>query len=211
MSSPPPPPVDIPPPPEAERLADLQARRTELEQKLAAEKTKLRRLQADRRALLRKQIKQAKSRLSTAERKRRNQRLIQMGLLLEARTQADPEEYTRMLEDLDNRLERTDLRALFGLPPLDKPITPTTPTASPSTPTGSPDDPIPGWHPYQITPGTKNWGAEFEGDTSTLPPELGGRYILITARSKRGKSWAAAVSEVISRTNRLVRVRTKRE
>ena len=209
MSEPPPPPIDIPPPPEAERLADLKARRDELEQKLADEKAKLKRMQADRRALLRKQIKQARSRLSTAERKRRNQRLIQLGLLAEARAEADPAEHARNLKDLDTRLTRTDLRALFGLPPLDKPSEPSTPPAEVSTLTGSRDDPIPGWHPYRIT-GTNQWGAEFEGDTSTLPDELGGLYILITARSKRRKSWAAPVSKVLSRTDRLVRVRTKR-
>ena len=209
MSEPPPPPIDIPPPPEAERLADLKARRDELEQKLADEKAKLKRMQADRRALLRKQIKQARSRLSTAERKRRNQRLIQLGLLAEARAEADPAEHARNLKDLDTRLTRTDLRALFGLPPLDKPSKPSTPPDAPSAPSGSRDDPIPGWHPYRIT-GTNQWGAEFEGDTSTLPDELGGLYILITARSKRRKSWAAPVSKVLSRTDRLVRVRTKR-
>ena len=201
-----PPPIDIPPPPEAERLAELKDRREELEQKLADEKAKLKRMQAARRALLRKQIKQARSRLSTAERRRRNQRLIQLGLLAEARAKADPAQHARDLKDLDARLTRNALRALFGLPPLDKP---STPTGSPSTPTGSPDDPIPGWHPYQI-PGTKKWGAEFEGDTTTLPAELVGLYILITARSKRGKSWAAPVSEVLERTDRLARVRTKR-
>ena len=198
------PPIDIPPPPEAERLAALKARRDELEQQLSDEKAKLRRMQADRRALLRQQIKRSKSRLSTAERKRRNQRLIQMGLLLEARTQADPEEHARMLKDLDARLTRNDLRALFGLPPLDKP-------SEPSAPTGSRDDPLPGWHPYRI-PGTNQWVAAFEGDTSALPAELVGLYITVTARSKskRGKSWAAPVSEVLERTDRLVHVRTKR-
>ena len=207
MSEPPPPPIDIPPPPEAERLADLKARRDELEQKLADEKAKLKRMQADRRALLRKQIKQARSRLSTAERKRRNQRLIQLGLLAEARAEADPAEHARNLKDLDTRLTRTDLRALFGLPPLDKP---STPPDAPSAPSGSRDDPIPGWHPYRI-PGTNQWGAEFEGDTAALPAELGGLYILVTARSKRRKSWVAPVSKVLSRTDRLVRVRTKRD
>ena len=80
-----------------------------------------------------------------------------------------------------------------------------------STPTGSRDDPLPGWHPYQIT-GTNQWGAEFEGDTSTLADEFVGLYILVTARSKskRGKSWTAPVSEVLERTGHLVRVRTKR-
>ena len=166
-------------------------------------------MQADRRALLRKQIKQARSRLSTAERKRRNQRLIQLGLLAEARAEADPAEHARNLKDLDTRLTRTDLRALFGLPPLDKPSKPSTPPDAPSAPSGSRDDPIPGWHPYRI-PGTNQWGAEFEGDTAALPAELVGLYILVTARSKRGKSWAAPVSKVLSRTDRLVRVRTKR-
>ena len=132
MSEPPPPPIDIPPPPEAERLADLKARRDELEQKLADEKAKLKRMQADRRALLRKQIKQARSRLSTAERKRRNQRLIQLGLLAEARAEADPAQHARNLKDLDARLTRTDLRALFGLPPLDKPSKPSPTAAAPS-------------------------------------------------------------------------------
>ena len=127
-----------------------------------------------------------------------------MGLLLEARTQADPEEHARMLKDLDARLTRNDLRALFGLPPLDKP-------SEPSAPTGSRDDPLPGWHPYRI-PGTNQWVAAFEGDTSALPAELVGLYITVTARSKskRGKSWAAPVSEVLERTDRLVHVRTKR-
>ena len=53
------PPIDIPPPPEAERLAALKARRDELEQQLSDEKAKLRRMQADRRALLRQQIKRS--------------------------------------------------------------------------------------------------------------------------------------------------------
>ena len=43
-----------------------------------------------------------------------------------------------------------------------------------------------------------------------MPDELVGLYILVTARSKRGKSWAAPVSEVLERTDRLVRIRTKR-
>ena len=134
-----------------------------------------------------------------------------MGLLLEDRTQADPEEHARMLKDLDARLTRNNLRALFGLPPLDKPSKPSPTAAAPSAPSGSRDDPIPGWHPCRIT-GTNKWGAEFEGDTSTLPDELVGLYILVTARSKskRGKSWAAPVSEVLERTDRHVRVRTKR-
>ena len=193
------------------RLTELKDRREELEKKLADEKAKLKRMQADRRALLRKQIKQARSRLSTAERRRRNQRLIQLGLLAEARAKADPAQHARDLKDLDARLTRNALRALFGLPPLDKPSEPSTTPADPSSPTGSRDDPIPGWHPYRI-PGTNQWGAEFEGDTSALPDELGGLYILVTARSKskRGKSWAAPVSEVLERTDHLVRVRTKR-
>ena len=106
MSEPPPPPIDIPPPPEAERLADLKTRRDELEQKLADEKAKLKRMQADRRALLRKQIKRARSRLSTAERKRRNQRLIQLGLLARSsHPRPIPKNTPAMLKDLDARLD----------------------------------------------------------------------------------------------------------
>ena len=188
-----PPPLDIPPPPEAIRLTELKERREVLEKKLADEKAKLKRMQADRRALLRKQIKHARSRLSSAERKRRTQRLIVLGSYLEHQTAGNPAAQARLRKDLDAFVTRNDHRELFGLPPLDKPTT-GTPADAPSTPTGSRNDPIPGWHPYKI-PGTNQWGSEFKGDTSTLPDELVGLHILVT--TKRKKSWTATVLEVL--------------
>ena len=197
------PPIDIPPPPEAERLAALKARRDELEQQLSDEKAKLRRMQADRRALLHQQIKRSKSRLSTAERKRRTQRLILLGRLREHQMETQPGVKAAVLAELDVFLTRNDHRALWGLPPLDKP---SKPTAAPSASTGSRDDSIPGWHPYRI-PGTKKWLAEFEGDPSALPDELVGLHIIVTAKNSE-KSWMATVLEIIEHTESRVLVRT---
>ena len=181
--------------PDEEHLEKLEQRRQELEAELA-----------ERRARINNNLRRVRARLSARERKHRTQRLIVLGRFLEHQTEGNPKDQARLLKDLDAFVTRDDHRSLFDLPPLDEPSTPTT---SPSAPTGSRDDPIPGWHPYRIT-GTNQWGAAFEGDTSTLPAELVGLYILITARSKRGKSWAAPVSEVLERTDRLVHVRTKR-
>ena len=197
------PPIDIPPPPEAERLAALKARRDELEQQLSDEKAKLRRMQADRRALLHQQIKRSKSRLSTAERKRRTQRLILLGRLREHQMETQPGVKAAVLAELDVFLTRNDHRALWGLPPLDKP---SKPTAAPSASTGSRDDSIPGWHPKKLPDGS--WGAAFSGDTAALP-ELVGLPITVTPRN--GKSWTATVIEVIERTDHRVHVRHKRD
>lgn len=100
------------------------------------------------------------------------------------------------------RLTHNDLRALFDLPPLAEP-------RELSAPSGSPDNPLPGWYPYLI-PGTNQWAAEFEGDTSTLPVKLLGLYILVTAKSQRGRYWVAPVREILDRTDCRIRVRTQR-
>jgi len=194
MPEPPPPLIDIPPPPEQERLNDLKDRREVMEQKLAEAQANLKRMKADRRALLRKQIKRAESRLSKAERKRRNQRLIQLGLLAEARAKADPAQHARDLKDLDNRLTRNDLRALFGLAPLDKPS-----TAAPAAP-ASRDDPIPGWRPDKLPDGS--WGARFAGNTSKLPDELVGRRIIVEPRNVT--PWTATITAVVERSHERV-------
>ena len=196
-----PPPLDIPPPPEAIRLTELKERREVLEKKLADEKAKLKRMQADRRALLRKQIKHARSRLSSAERKRRTQRLIVLGSYLEHQTEGNPAAQARLRKDLDAFVTRNDHRELFGLPPLDKPTIGTPAAAPPSAPTGSRDDPIPGWHPFKLSDG---WRARFDGDTSKLPDDLVGSPIAATTT---GKSWSATVLEVKERSVRHVLVR----
>lgn len=201
--APAPPPIDIPPPPEAYRLTELKDRREELEQKLAAEKAKLKRMQANRRKLLREQIKRARSRLSSAERKRRNQRLIQLGLLLEAWNEEDSDLRDRTLKALDVRLTRNDLRKLFGLAPLDKPGQPSTPSAAATTETTSQADPIPGFRPKRLDDGS--WGAIYEGDASKLPAELVGSPIIVTRASRT--SWVATVLAIVKRTERLILVR----
>ena len=176
-------------------------RREELEKKRADEKAKLKRMQSNRRKLLREQIKRARSRLSSAKRRRRNQRLIQLGLLLEVWNEEDSDLRDRTLKALDDRLTRNDLRELFGLAPLDKPAKPGTPSAGALT--ASQDDPIPGFRPKRLDGGS--WGAIYEGDTSKLPDELVGRRIVVTRASK--KSWVATVLAVVKRTERLILVR----
>ena len=58
-----------------------------------------------------------------------------------------------------------------------------------------PPDPIPGWTPAKVKGGV--WGARFQGDTRTLPADLQGLKISVTASS--GDSWNATITEVVER------------
>ena len=66
---------------------------------------------------LKRQIRRAQSRISTAERKRRTRRLILMGSYLEHVTQADSDRKAHLMKELDVFLERDRDRELFGLQP----------------------------------------------------------------------------------------------
>ena len=69
-----------------------------------------------------------------------------------------------------------------------------------------PPDPIPGWTPAKVKGGV--WGARFQGDTRTLPANLDGLTISVTASS--GDSWIATITEVVERSPDRLLVRTQR-
>ena len=76
---------------------------------------------------------------------------------------------------IDQALDRE-----FGPPPpaAEEPLAPVK---------AAPPDPIPGWTPAKVKGGV--WGARFQGDIRTLPADLDGRTISVTASS--GDSWNA--------------------
>ena len=95
---------------------------------------------------------------------------------------------------IDQALDRE-----FGPPPpaADEPLAPVK---------AKPPDPIPGWTPAKVKGGV--WGARFQGDTRTLPADLDGFTILVTASS--GDSWNATITEVVERFPDRILVRTRR-
>ena len=85
--------------------------------------------------------------------------------------------------------------------------TASTAVEEPVTPAAStPPDPIPGWTPAKVKGGV--WGARFQGDTRTLPANLDGLTISVTASS--GDSWIATITEVVERSPDRLLVRTQR-
>ena len=100
-----------------EELNQLLAWQQTLQQELKAKKIELQQAQQRQRDNLKRQIRRAQSRLSTAERKRRTRRLILLGSYLEHLTGDDPAQRDRLRKGLDGFLERPQDRALFDLPP----------------------------------------------------------------------------------------------
>ena len=70
----------------------------------------------------------------------------------------------------------------------------------------APPVPLPGWTPARVKGGA--WGARFQGDTRTLPPDLDGLTISVTASS--GDSWDATITQVVERSPDRTLVRTQR-
>ena len=100
-----------------EELEQLLDRQESLQQELKARKKELLQAQRRQRDNLKRQIRRAQSRVSSAERKRRTRRLILMGSYLEHLTGDDPARLDRLRKDLDGFLERDRDRELFDLPP----------------------------------------------------------------------------------------------
>ena len=67
-------------------------------------------------------------------------------------------------------------------------------------------EPLPGWTPAKVEGNA--WGARFQGDTRTLPAELEGLAITVTARN--GNRWRATVTGVVERSADRVLVHTRR-
>ena len=185
-----------------QRLENLKQRRQELEKKLAT-----------RRNRINDNLRRVRKRLSVRDRKRDTQRLIVRGRFYDHVIKrlasnppvcpaASPKFRAWLNAAFDAFVTRADHRALFDLPPLDKPGKPSTPSSAAPAPTASRDDPIPGWKPKRHEGA---WAAIYKGDTSKLPDELVGCRIVVTRTSR--KSWVATVLEVLKRTDRLILVR----
>ena len=185
-----------------QRLENLKLRRQELEKELAT-----------RRDRINDNLRRVRKRLSVRDRKRDTQRLIVRGRFYDhviKRLASNPPDcpaaspkFRAWLDAaFDAFVTRADHRALFDLPPLDKPGKPSTPSTAGPAPTASRDDPIPGWKPKRHEGA---WAAIYKGDTSKLPDELVGSPIVVARAS--GESWIATVLEVRERSNRHVLVR----
>ena len=177
-----------------DELDRLKQRREDLKGAIAAKKREVVRLQKKRSQALEDQLRQVRSRLSSSERKLRTRRLIVLGSLME-------KEYTPadLIGKLDQALDRDQDRALFGLPPRSPD------SADPSAPSAS--APLKGWRPARLPDGS--WGCLYAGSNlKALPPDLVG--LTITVRARNGKSWEAAVTEVVERSPDRILVRTQR-
>ena len=100
-----------------EELNQLLQRQEALHQELKERKKELLEAQRVRKETLKRQIRRAQSRITTAQRKRRTRRLILMGSYLEHVTGDDPDKRDRLMKGLDGFLERDRDRQLFGLAP----------------------------------------------------------------------------------------------
>ena len=77
----------------------------------------------------------------------------------------------------------------------------------PATWTPAASSPLEGWRPKRLPDGS--WGSFYTGPhPKALPPDLVG--LTITVRTRSGKSWEAAVTEVIERVPDRILVRTQR-
>ena len=96
-----------------EELKQLLDRQELLQQELKARKKELLQAQQRQRDNLKRQIRRAQSRVSSAERKRRARRLILMGSYLEHLTGDDPAQRDSLVKGLDGFLERDRDRERF--------------------------------------------------------------------------------------------------
>ena len=99
-----------------EELDQLLQRQEVLHQELKERKKELLEAQRVRKETLKRQIRRAQSRITTAERKRRTRRLILLGSYLEHVTGDDPGKRDSLMQGLDVFLDRDRDRELFGLP-----------------------------------------------------------------------------------------------
>ena len=88
-----------------------------LQSKYESEAQDLREKLAKKKAKLKAAESRIRARISARERKRRTRRLILMGSYLEHVTKTDPHSLDRLMEGLDDFLERDRDRELFGLTP----------------------------------------------------------------------------------------------
>ena len=177
-----------------DELDRLKQRREDLKAAISAKKREAARLQKKQSQALKDQLRSVRSRLSSSERKLRTRRLIVLGGLMEKEVPT-----ADLIDKLDQVLDRDQDRALFGLPPR-------SPAGADHTPPAA-SAPLEGWRPGRLPDGS--WGNLYTGPNPTaLPLNLVG--ITITVRARSGKSWEAAVTEVVERSPDRLLVRARR-
>ena len=185
-----------------EELDQLLERQEALNQELKVRKKELADAQRLRKDTLKRQIRRAQSRITTAERKRRTRRLILMGSAVKKMADRDSRTRLWLLHALHQDLERTQDRELFDLDPKtenEKEI-PATAASTVSASPAVPDAPLPGWRPHRLETG--DWGSIYLGDTSALPSDLVGAHIAV--QSRKGQSWTTTVTAVLDRNSEQV-------
>ena len=101
----------------AELLKQREALKQEMSQELKGAKKQLEDAQRKRKGVLEKQIRIARVRTTTRERKRETRRKILVGAMVLNQVDQKPESNAALLRDLDEFLERDRDRALFKLSP----------------------------------------------------------------------------------------------
>ena len=100
-----------------EELQRLLERQEALRQELKERKKELLEAQRVRKETLKRQIRRAQSRITTAERKRRTRRLILIGTVVQSKVEINPKTEDWLKQALEEYLNRPQDRELFGLPP----------------------------------------------------------------------------------------------
>lgn len=168
-------------------MADTQKRIDKLRQKrvdtkrqtkdkIASLKANVKAAEREQLAAIDRKLRRAESRLRGQARRDDTRRKILIGAALLSEAPYKPLFKKWLAGDFHSHLIRDRDRALFGLDP-----------------SSAGAEPLPGFYPTKLPDQT--WGAEFTGDTSSLPHVLVGRQIRVSP--KRGKAWTATVTEVI--------------
>ena len=123
-----------------------------------------------------RKLRRAESRLRGQARRDDTRRKILIGAALLAEAPHNPQFKKWLAGKFPAHLRRDRDRALFGLDP-----------------SSANAEPLPDFYPKTLP--DQSWGAEFSGDTSSLPLVLVGRQIRVSP--KRGQPWTATVIDVI--------------
>ncbi|MDE0164753.1 MAG: hypothetical protein OXL36_06635 [Bryobacterales bacterium] len=168
-------------------MADTQKRIDELRQKrvdtkrhakdkIAALKATVKDVERQQLDAIDRKLRRAESRLRGQARRDDTRRKILIGAALLSEATHNPQFKKWLAGDFSAYLTRDRDRALFGLDPSSAEV-----------------EPLPDFYPKTLPDGS--WGAEFTGDTSSLPHVLVGRQIRVTPKSV--EAWTATVTEVI--------------
>lgn len=167
-------------PDQQKRIANLREKRAAAKRaakdEIDALKAKVKNAEREQLAAIDKKIRNAESSLRGQARRDDKARKFLIGAALLSDAMSDPYLRKWLAGRFSAHLTRERERALFGLDP-----------------SSNDDQPLPDFSPKTLRDGS--WGAEFTGDTSSLPLVLVGRRIRVSP--KRVMAWTATVTEVL--------------